>query len=60
MSIKTKTIIGKSMTAVKEQVKEFMEQNKNKIGTIKGIDPFYDEGNHIGVAIRYELKEVAE
>ena len=56
MSIKTKTIIGDNMTDVKKQIKQFMEQNAGK-GVIKGIDPFYDEGNHMGVAIRYEVEE---
>lgn len=56
MSIKTKTIIGYNMADVKKQIKQFMEQNAGK-GVIKSIDPFYDEGNHMGVAIRYEVED---
>ena len=56
MSIKTKTIIGSNMADVKKQIKQFMEQTAEK-GVIKDIEPFYDEGNHMGVAIRYEVKE---
>lgn len=60
MKIKTKTIIGSSMSDVKADIEKFMKESGHL--TIKEIESHVDLGNYnqCGVSIRYTEEEVAE